>query len=78
MVKELQPPPLASVPQEQEHNGGLMLRVANDVVVSHLRKNGYEFTLSTFIPEARIQSTEVNVCTINIIMFTSLLMQTFI
>lgn len=58
MVKELQPPPSESL-QDQEQYGGLMMKVANDVIISHLNKNGYEFTLSTFIPEARIRPNEV-------------------
>ena len=67
MVKELQQPsgafgtpPTAAKGQE---GSGLLSQVANSVTISHLSQNGYEYSLSTFLPEATVN--ESSVCTIN-------------
>ena len=68
LVKELQSPssssscpPLSSSPATAavtttvvRDHGGLPLQVANDIIVSHLLSHNYEYTLSTFQPEAGI------------------------
>ncbi len=58
MVQQLQLPHSSSTTGSND-NGGLPLQVANSIVASHLRCHGYEYTLSTFSPEAGVNLERV-------------------
>lgn len=49
----------SSSPAANKKGNSMILQVANSIVVEHLKRAGYEYTLSVFLPEAGVNVDKV-------------------